>query len=271
MAIKGAILGDISGSQYEFTKMRPIDLDWKNVPLFTEKCRRTDDSILSIATKGAILGALREGRDHSDDINFKMWYYRMGNAYKSGYGPMFKDWLSKSDPKPYHSFGNGSAMRVSYVGEYYDDPNEVVKYAKMSAMPTHNHPEGVKGAIVTAACVAMAKRGDGKNRIYEYVKKFYGDENKYKYPITMSLKDMRKCYRWNATCQDSVPAAIRCVLEADSWENFMRNVMSLTCDMDTLGAIGGGIAEELFGISEFEVDAILNKYLEPYLYEIATN
>ena len=128
----------------------------------------------------------------------------------------------------------------------------------------------MKGAVVTAACASMVKfGGKGKQEIYNYVYRFYGDENKYKYPISMSLNDMRQIYKWDVSCQGSVPAAIRCVLEADSYEEFMRNVMSLRCDMDTLGAIGGGIAEELFGLKDIEVKSILSQYLEPHLYDLA--
>ena len=265
MGIKGAILGDIAGSQYEFNNMRPKDLDWKNVPLFTKKCRRTDDSILTIATKGAIL----EGERKDKEPNFTKWYHTMGNNYNGGYGGMFRQWLASDRPQPYNSFGNGSAMRVSFIGEHYDNADDVVKFAKQSAAVTHNHPEGVKGAIITAACANMVKYENAtKQDIYNYTYKFYGDENKYKYPISMSLDDMRKIYRWDVTCQGSVPAAIRCVLEADSYEEFMRNVMSLPCDMDTLGAIGGGIAEELFGLKDIDVENILKQYLEPHLFDI---
>ena len=266
MGVKGAILGDIAGSQYEFNHMRPKDLDWKNVPLFTKKCRRTDDSILTLATKGAILESERKDKEP----NFTKWYHTMGNNYDGGYGGMFRQWLACDRPQPYNSFGNGSAMRISFVGEHYDNANDVVKFAKQSAAVTHNHPEGVKGAIVTAACASMVKfGGKGKQEIYDYVYRFYGDENKYKYPISMSLNDMRQIYKWDVSCQGSVPAAIRCVLEADSYEEFMRNVMSLHCDMDTLGAIGGGIAEELFGLKDIEVKSILSQYLEPHLYDLA--
>ena len=116
MGVKGAILGDIAGSQYEFNHMRPKDLDWKNVPLFTKKCRRTDDSILTLATKGAILESERKGKEP----NFTKWYHTMGNNYDGGYGGMFRQWLACDRPQPYNSFGNGSAMRISFVGEHYD-------------------------------------------------------------------------------------------------------------------------------------------------------
>lgn len=261
MAIIGAVLGDIAGSQYEFTKMRPEDLDWKNCELFTKKCRFTDDTVLTIGTKKAIL-------EDKENPNFGLWYQKMGIAYpKAGYGGMFRRYLQDPDRKPYNSFGNGSAMRVSPVVDFYDDHKKVIEMAKASAVCTHNYPEGAKGAIVTAACAAIAKENKSKQDIYDFAKKFYGDSNKYKYPITMSLDEMRKIYRWDVSCQGSVPAAIRCVLEADSYEEFLRNVFSLPCDMDTLGAIGGGIAEELFGLKDIEYGTILQEYLTDFLLE----
>ena len=108
----------------------------------------------------------------------------------------------------------------------------------------------------------------GVNYYYRGISKFYGDYEAYKYPVTKSLKDIRDIYKWDVTCQGSVPAAIRCVLEANSYEEFIRNVMSLPCDMDTLGAIGGGIAEELFGFGDIDVDGILEQFLEPCLIKL---
>ena len=269
MGIAGAILGDIAGSQYEFSKLRPVDLDWKNCDLFTNKCRVTDDSVMTLACKMAI-------REDKENPNFEKWYRNLGLKYpRVGYGGMFKQWINNPKTGAYGSYGNGSAMRVSAVGEEYDTPEEVIKIAKLSAMPTHNHPEGVKGAVVTAMCEFITKNDGTKQDIYNYTLKFYGDENKYKYPITMSLEDMRKIYKWDVTCQGSVPAAIRCVLEADSYEEFLRNVFSLPCDMDTLGAIGGGIAEELFGVSsiyqKYPNKLMFANYLDDYLLECLTS
>lgn len=262
MALIGAILGDISGSQYEFSRMRPIDLDWQNVPLFTDKCRFTDDTILSVATKDAIL-------KNPKNPDFFNAYYEFGNKYKSGYGPKFKEWLQSPKPQPYGSFGNGSAMRCSFIGEYYDDINDVVEQAKRSAMVTHNHPEGVKGACVTAVCVWAAKHGKTKVEIFDYIKRFYSNIDKYKYPISLDLSEMRDIYKWDVTCQGSVAPAMRCFLESDNWEGFMRNVMSLPCDMDTLGAIGGGVAEEFFkGTGQANLK-ILERYLPDELLDIA--
>lgn len=138
----------------------------------------------------------------------------------------------------------------------------------MSAEVTHNSPEGIKGACVTAVCVWAAKHGKTKTEIFDYVKRFYGDSQKYKYPVTYTLKTIRPVYRWDVTCQGSVPPAVRCFLEADNWEGFMRNVMSLPCDLDTLGAIGGGVAEEFFKGTGQDNLVILERYLPQELMDI---
>ena len=265
MALIGSVLGDIAGSQYEFSKLRPVGLDWKNCELFTDMCRFTDDSVMGIGTKMAIL-------ENKENSNFAKWYRNLGKAYpRAGYGGMFRQWLNSANSQPYGSFGNGSAMRIAYVGEAFETAEEVIEAARKSAQVTHNHPEGVKGAVVTAMAIFMARQGKTKQDIYNYVCHFYGDEEKYKYPITMSLEDMRNIYKWDVTCQGSVPAAIRCVLEANSYEEFLRNVFSLPCDMDTLGAIGGGIAEELFGFGELQSITLLDKYLDEYLFDCVVN
>lgn len=261
MGLVGAILGDIAGSQYEFSRLRPDDLDWKNCELFTKKCRATDDSVMSIACKMAIL-------EDRENPNFEKWYRNLGLKYpRVGYGGMFKQWINDPSIGAYGSYGNGSAMRVSAVTDFAKTKEEVINLAKLSALPTHNHPEGVKGAIVTAMCEFIAAEGGCKSDIYQYALKFYGDEDKYKYPVTMPLEEMRKIYKWDVTCQGSIPAAIRCVLEARSYEEFLRNVFSLKCDMDTLCAIGGGIAEELFGFGHINPNIILPQYLDEYLLD----
>lgn len=261
MGLIGSVLGDIAGSQYEFTRLRPDDLDWKNCQLFTNKCRYTDDSIMGIGTKMAIL---------EDEVNpnFAKWYRNLGQMYpRAGYGGMFRQWIKSADSQPYGSFGNGSAMRAAFIGEHFDSIEKVTDAAKASAIVTHNHPEGIKGAVVTAVCSFIVKKGGTKQDIYNYVNRFYGSEEKYKYPISMSLDDMRNIYKWDVSCQGSVPAAIRCVLEANSYEEFLRNVFSLPCDMDTLGAIGGGVAEELFGLGDLDHKTLLDQYLDDYLFD----
>lgn len=256
MAVIGAVLGDIAGSQYEF--YRPDDLDWKRCELFTEKCTFTDDTVMTLAIKKAL----------QEESNLTETMREIGQCYpNSGYGGNFYHWIFGKNPKPYYSFGNGSAMRVSFVGEYFEDVADVIREAEKTAMVSHNHPEGVKGAVVTAVCIWMAKRGKTKQDIYDYVLEQYPAE-KYEYSIDKNMEYLEKHYRWNETCMGSVPVAMRCFYESDSYENFIRNVFRLKCDSDTLGVIGGAAAEEFYQGVGFDAESILEKYLDERLYKI---
>lgn len=256
MAIIGAILGDIAGSQYEFR--RPENLNWKKCELFTDNCFFTDDTVMTLAAKLAV----------KNDISFADSYRNLGRKYpNAGYGGMFSSWLRWDDEKPYNSFGNGSAMRCSYIGEHFNTEKEVIEWATKSADCTHNHPEGIKGAVVTAMCIYMARTGASKTEIFNYVKKQYPIDF-YKYSVEFELDEYRDTYRWDVTCQGSVPVAIRCFLDSEDYESFLRNVYSLTCDMDTLCAIGGGIAEEFYHGTGFDEEWILRNYLDEDLYKI---
>lgn len=256
MAVLGAVLGDIAGSQYEF--YRPENLDWKHCELFTEKCRFTDDTVMTLAIKKAIL----EKRDLTETMR------EIGQNYPdSGYGGNFYHWMFGNNPQPYNSLGNGSAMRVSFVGEYFEDVSDVVRKAEQTAMVSHNHPEGVKGAVVTAVCIWMAKNGKTKQDIYDYVLEQYPAEN-YEFSIDKNLEYLQKHYKWNETCMGSVPAAMRCFYESDSFGSFMRKVFAFDCDSDTLGAIGGAVAEEFYHGVGFDEEPILKKYLDERLYTL---
>ncbi|MBD5081767.1 MAG: ADP-ribosylglycohydrolase family protein [Ruminococcaceae bacterium] len=256
MAVIGAILGDISGSQYEFS--RPKDLDTEHCELFTKKCEFTDDTVLTLAVKHAITNGL----PFADTIrDFARRYPR------SGYGERFIRWMLSTNAEPYNSFGNGSAMRCSFIGEHFDTENEVSLWAARSAECTHSHPEGVKGAVVTAMCVYMARTGASKEEIFKYTAKNY-PKSDYKYSPEYKLEEYRNSYEWNEICQDSVPAAVRCFLESEDYTSFLRNVYSLPCDMDTLCAIGGGIAEEFYHGTGFDDNKLLKEYLDEYLYGI---
>lgn len=283
MAIKGAIIGDIIGSAFEFNnilakdKILPQDIvlyikdgaiccgrnDNKTAILSTKDYEFTDDTVLTLATKYAILHKLP----------FAEAYAMFGLMYRNkGYGGMFLDWLDSDDRKPYGSYGNGSAMRVSYIADHFDDFAMVQDMAKESAECTHNHHEGIKGAVVTASCIWFAKHKIAdKEGILRYAIASY-PKDKYPFSPAITLDEMREYYTWNATCQGSVPAAIRCIYEANNYTEFVCNVLSLNCDTDTLCAIGGGIAEELFDNSADPIlthaDEILNKYLDDYLLEI---
>ena len=225
MAVIGAILGDIAGSQFEFN--RPENLDYKHCELFTNRCSYTDDMIMTLAVKKAILA----------DADFTKTMREVGQPYPySGYGGRFYEWMYGENPKPYNSFGNGSAMRVSFVGEHFDALEDVISMAEKSAEVTHNHPEGIKGAVVTAVCIWMARHGKTKEDIFQYVLEQYPAE-KYEYSIAVPLDKLEKIYQWNETCMGSVPAAMRCFYESDSYESFLRNVFRLKCDSDILAAI----------------------------------
>lgn len=256
MAIIGAILGDIAGSRWEFG--RPEDLDWKHIDLFTDECFYTDDTVLTVATKYKIL----------NHISFADAYHKFGNDYPNcSYGGGFHTWLNFDDKKPYNSFGNGSAMRVSPVADFAPNWETATLLASQSADCTHNHPEGIKGAIVTSACCWLAKNGASKNDIEKWASERYPAEQ-YRFPVSMSLRELREKYRWDVTCQGSVPVAIRCFLDSEDYESFIRNVLSLTCDTDTLCAIGGGIAEEFYHSTGLDEEYLLKKYLDDNLYKI---
>ena len=198
MAVIGAVLGDIAGSQFEFN--RPENLDYKHCELFTNRCSYTDDTIMTLAVKKAIL----------ENADFTKTMREVGQPYPySGYGGRFYEWMYGENPKPYNSFGNGSAMRVSFVGEHFDALEDVISMAEKSAEVTHNHPEGIKGAVVTAVCIWMARHGKTKEDIFQYVLEQYPAE-KYEYSIAVPLDELEKIYQWNETCMGSVPAAMRC-------------------------------------------------------------
>ena len=260
MAIIGAIIGDIVGSQYEFKK--PDNFDSTSAQLLSDKCNFTDDTVLSIATMYALV----------HNMSFVQAYQFFGLKYPNvGYGNLFLDWLRDEFPKPYGSYGNGSAMRVSSIADYFKQKDKVIEYAIKSAECTHNHPEGIKGAVTTAVCVWMAKKGYTREDILKYAIEQY-PRSDYSYSADLTLDEIKKKYKWDVTCQGSVPVAIRCVCEADSYTGFIRNVLSLNCDADTLCAIGGGIAEELFDNTNDELmkasNKILNMYLDDYLKSI---
>ena len=202
MAVKGAVLGDILGSQYEF--QRPKNLDWKNIPLLIEeKAKFTDDSVMMLAIKEAIV----EEKDMVETM------VSIGQKYPfCGYGARFFNWIRGKKHEPYESWGNGSAMRVAFVGEYYDDYEQMQEMAAKTAEVSHNHPEGIKGAVVTATCIWMSKHGKSKQEIYDYVLAEYPAEG-YEYSIAYSLDEIRPRYKWNESCRGSVPAAMRCFYE----------------------------------------------------------
>jgi ADP-ribosylglycohydrolase len=222
----GAIAGDVIGSVYERKNVKT-----KEFELFSSDSRPTDDSVLTIATMDSILS----GKPFNE--SYKSWFRKYPHA---GFGGAFRNWAISEDMRPYNSFGNGSAMRVSPVGCYYDTLDEVLAIAEESAAVTHNHPEGIKGAKATAAAIYLAKTGSSKQEIKEYIVTSFG------YDLKPSLDSIRAWYTFDVSCQGSVPQAIISFLESESYEDAIRNAISIGGDSDTIACIAGGIAEAYY-------------------------
>lgn len=223
----GAMAGDMIGSFYEFNATKKTDFY-----LFTPFSSFTDDTVMTVANADWLMTG--------DSLMGIMQDY--GNRYPhAGYGGMFRNWLREEEPKPYNSFGNGSAMRVSPVGWAFDTLEETLEAAKRSAEITHNHPEGIKGAQATAACIYLARTGKTKQEIKEYIEQTFG------YNLNRTCDEIRPDYHFDVTCQGSVPESIIAFLESTDFENAVRLAVSLGGDADTMGAITGGIAEAFYG------------------------
>lgn len=223
----GAIAGDIIGSVYEFSPFKSTEFS-----LFCYSSEFTDDTVMTVANADWLLS-----RDSLFGI-MQDW----GNRYPTaGYGGMFLNWLQNYDPQPYNSFGNGSAMRVSPVGWAFDTLEKTLEAAKQSAEVTHNHPEGIKGAQATAACIFLARTGKSKQEIKEYI------ENTFGYNLSRTCDEIRPSYCFDVTCQGSVPESIIAFLDSTDFESAIRLAVSLGGDADTMGAITGGIAEAFYG------------------------
>jgi ADP-ribosylglycohydrolase len=223
----GAIAGDIAGSVYEHTPIKT-----KDFPFFNPRCRFTDDSVLTIAVAKAVL----------EDKDYRKWICSIGRAYPdAGYGGSFIHWLFSNDPKPYNSWGNGSAMRVSPIGYAFDTADDVIREAAGTAAISHNHPEGIKGAQATALAVFLARTTKDKERIRAEVADRFG------YDLNRTVDDIRPSYGFDVSCQGTVPEAIVSFLDSTSYEDAVRNAVSLGGDSDTLACITGGIAEAYYG------------------------
>ena len=227
----GAIIGDIVGSRFEFSEPPQ-----KGFELFTDECDYTDDTICTIAVADAILN----GKSYRDAL--LEWCRRYPNP-KGSYGGKFYKWIFSADPQPYGSLGNGAAMRVSAVAWLFDDYNDVKEQARLSAMPSHNHPEGIKGAQATAAAIFLARQGKAKHEIRKYVTKTFD------YDLSRTLEEIRPTFFFDETCQRTVPEAITCFLEGKGYEDVVRLAVSLAGDADTLAAIAGPIASATQDVS----------------------
>lgn len=227
----GAIIGDIVGSKYEFNNIKT-----KEFPFLSDGCGFTDDSIMTVAVARALLRSLKEDGDFQPILVEEM--QELGRRFphpQGGYGLRFGRWLDSHSPMPYNSYGNGSAMRCAPCGLIAVTLEEALDLAEASAAVTHDHPEGILGAQATAAAVFLAKTGADKDTIRAYTEQHF-------YPLDFTLDEIRAAYRFDVSCQGSVPQAIEAFLESESFEDAIRGIISIGGDSDTLGAITGSIA-----------------------------
>jgi ADP-ribosyl-[dinitrogen reductase] hydrolase len=275
----GAIIGDIVGSRFEFNNHRSKDFE-----LFTDECQVTDDSIMTIAVAKAIMETEKKIKPLLNERRNNYEYNKLlesmtikcmqeiGRKYPyCGYGGMFRHWVFSDNPKPYNSFGNGAAMRISPVGFFANTEHEACELSRIVTSTTHNHEEGIKGAEATVISIYMARHGATKDEIRHKINENY-------YNLNFKIDEIRDTYKFNETCQGTVPQAIVAILESTSFEDAIRTAISVGGDSDTLAAITGSIAESYYGVKDDIKEKALTyldkelrsiydewyKYFEPY-------
>ena len=237
----GAMLGDMIGAPYEFDRGKKT----KDFPLFCKKSEFTDDTVMTIAVAEALMEVSLEMPKEEICEKLTVSMRKWGRMYPfAGYGVRFHGWLHASSPKSYGSFGNGSAMRVSSAGWLYDTLEDTRQMANLTAVITHNHPEGLKGAQATASAIYLARTGHSKDEIKEYIIQNFG------YDLSRTCDQIRPTYHHVESCQQTVPEAITAFMEGDSFEDVIRTAVSLGGDCDTLTCIAGSMAEAFYGVPE---------------------
>ncbi len=251
----GAILGDIVGSRFEFHNHLS-----KDFTLLTPRCEFTDDTVMTCAVAQALMDSAPDFSDLSEKSVAAM--QRIGRRYPNcGYGARFINWMFSDDPQPYNSCGNGSAMRISPVGFAARNVEEAKKLSAAVTRVSHNHPEGMKGAEATAVAIVMARQGSTKEEIRVEMEKYYD--------LSVTVDQYRRnCFgHGKEICQVSLPQALVCFFEGESYEDVIRNCISIGGDSDTIAAIAGGIAEAYYGVPE-EIKTMLSDFLDPALLEV---
>ena len=253
--MKGAIIGDIIGSAYEFNNIAT-----KDFPLFSRGCGFTDDTVMTCAVAQALLDCKGDYSLLTSE-NITETLHEIARKYPdAGYGARFISWVFSHHPQPYNSYGNGSAMRISPVGGVAADLDTAKDLATKISAVSHNHEEGIKGAVCIAECMVLLKQGAAKEEIRRYV------EEKY-YRLDATCDDYRReqaGHHGREICQVSVPQAVVCFLESTSFEDCMRNCISIGGDSDTIAAIAGGLAEAFYGLPHKIWDQA-EQYLDEYL------
>lgn len=250
----GAIIGDIVGSRFEWNNIKTKEFEF-----FTDECFFTDDSIMTLAVAKALTDSNKDAEKLRSIITKTL--QQVGQPYPNcGYGGMFSSWMYSDNPKPYSSYGNGAAMRVSPCAYAADSLEEALELAQIVTEITHNHPEGIKGAKATTAAIYLVLNKKTIPEIREHINDNY-------YPMDFTLDSIRDSYKFYETCHETVPQAITAFLESTSYEDAIRNAISIGGDSDTLAAITGGIAEAYYGIPKNIKEKGI-KYLDTELLNI---
>ena len=250
----GAIIGDLVGSRLEFNNFKLKDFNF-----FDEDCFYTDDTVMTLAIAKALLSA-SDDFSNLEKLSIK-YMQKYGRKYAIWeYGIMFSEWLAIENPQPYNSYGNGAAMRISPVGWVATSLGEVKRLSYLVTKVSHNHPEGIKGAEAVASAIYLARTGTSKEEIKQYIIRNY-------YQINFTLDEIRPTYSFDQTCPGSVPEAFQAFFESSSFEDALRNAISLGGDSDTIGAITGSITEAYYGVTtEYEEKTLT--YLDDELQKI---
>ena len=249
----GAVIGDIVGSRFEWNNYKKKDFEF-----FNEKCRFTDDTVMSAAVCDTLLKY--KNKENLSEYAVKSMQKIGRQHITCGYGKRFLAWLISNNPLPYNSYGNGSAMRVSACGFVADSLQESKFLSNEVTKITHNHSEGIKGAESVAAAVFMAKSGESMENIKKYINENY-------YYIDFTLDEIRQNYSFDVSCQGSVPQAFEAFFESGNFEDCIRNAVSVGGDSDTIAAIAGGIAEAYYGIPQSLREKAIT-YLDKDIYNI---
>ena len=264
----GAIWGDIVGSRFEFDSN---NYKGKDFEFLTEESHFTDDTVMTVAVADALLNVEEDADDDTIRKSLVRSMQTIGRHYPdSGYGGNFYHWVFSREPRPYGSYGNGSAMRVSSVGWLYNDLESVRRVARLTAEVTHNHTEGIRGAEAVASAIFLARTGSSREEIKAFVEKEFG------YDLSRTCDEIRPEYHMDETCQGSVPEAITAFLESTDFVDAIRNAVSLGGDSDTIAAIAGSIAEAYYGLNREWMDAVCqllpkNFCTILYLFRLAAN
>ncbi len=242
----GAIAGDIIGSRFERHNIKSADF-----PLFTDQSHFTDDSVMTMAIAHALLGCGAEPVTAGSCAVQSM--QKFGRTWPhAGYGGRFQQWLFSDDPQPYRSYGNGAAMRVSPCAWAADSLEKALELARSVTRVTHDHQESIRAAEAVTSAIWLARHGADSNEIGSYLRQRY-------YPLDFTLDDIRLSYRFDVSCQGSVPHALEAFLEADSFESAVRLAVSIGGDSDTIAAIAGSVAEAAFGIPNAIREEVLDR------------